>query len=311
MCKADGRPSKTFFPSKLLTYPSVSFSSDSNNQVVVLGDSHTGKTSLVLRFVEGYYREERDPTIGAFFLTKRVTVNSITCKLLLWDTAGQAHFQKLAATYYRDAAAAIFTFDVSQPATLLRISSWLEEVKQKTAGRKIVLVIAACKCDLTAAPGLMDEGRRLAAQHSALFVETSAKLDQGTAETFHTTAQRVLDCHEQATSGAGLSIPVTVGGTARHQSPLGRAAQPAVPNHSLHNNNSTATSPLHASSLYSPNNTSIRDGSPLRGEDNVVEDEQPQSSQQKKKRKKGGRKGIMCDGSLMVCGADKEDCVIM
>lgn len=206
-------------------------------QVVLLGDSHTGKTSLVLRFVEGYYREDRDPTIGAFFLTKRVTVHptnsstttnnnssssnsSITCKLLLWDTAGQAHFQRLAATYYGDAAAAIFTFDVSQPATLLRISNWLEEVQQKTVGRKMVLVVAACKCDLPAAPGLLEEGQRLAAQHQALFVETSAKFDQGTAETFQKTAQRVLQCHEQATSGVGLPIPVTVGSSNRYSSPL-------------------------------------------------------------------------------------------
>ena len=44
-----------------------------NNKVVILGDSHIGKTSLVTRFAEGYYRENSRPaTIGAFFVTKRI-----------------------------------------------------------------------------------------------------------------------------------------------------------------------------------------------------------------------------------------------
>ena len=41
-------------------------------KVVMLGDTFTGKTSLVLRFVEGYFRESgRSATVGAFFVTKR------------------------------------------------------------------------------------------------------------------------------------------------------------------------------------------------------------------------------------------------
>jgi GTPase SAR1 family protein len=41
-------------------------------KVVMLGDTFTGKTSLVVRFVEGYFRESgRSATVGAFFVTKR------------------------------------------------------------------------------------------------------------------------------------------------------------------------------------------------------------------------------------------------
>jgi hypothetical protein len=113
---------------------------------------------------------------------------------------------------YKDAAAAIFTFDVTQPATLLRVARWIEEVKKTTANRTMVFVIAACKCDLPAAPGLMDEGRRLANQHKAEFIETSAKDDFGTVEAFSRTAQRVLSCQKGAVNGSLPPIPVTVGG---------------------------------------------------------------------------------------------------
>jgi len=90
-------------------------------KVCLLGDSFTGKTSLVLRFAEGYYRESaRSATVGAFFITKRLSVPSagLTCKIQIWDTAGQEMFKPLAPMYYQSAAAAILCFDPTAPKSL-------------------------------------------------------------------------------------------------------------------------------------------------------------------------------------------------
>lgn len=82
----------------------------------MLGETFTGKTSLVLRFAEGYYRDSaRNPTVGAFFITKRLTVNGMTAKIQIWDTAGQEQFKRLAPMYYKNAAAAIVCYDVTSP----------------------------------------------------------------------------------------------------------------------------------------------------------------------------------------------------
>ena len=90
---------------------------DTTQQVVMLGDTFTGKTSLVLRFAEGYYRDSaRNPTVGAFFITKKLTVSSgTTAKIQIWDTAGQEQFKRLAPMYYKNAAAAIVCYDVTSP----------------------------------------------------------------------------------------------------------------------------------------------------------------------------------------------------
>ena len=85
-------------------------------KLVMLGETFTGKTSLVLRFAEGYYKESaRNPTVGAFFVTKRLTVQGMTAKIQIWDTAGQEQFKKLAPMYYKSAAAAIICYDVTSP----------------------------------------------------------------------------------------------------------------------------------------------------------------------------------------------------
>ena len=281
-----------------------------------MGDTNTGKTSLVLRFVEGHYRAEaRSATIGAFFLTKRLTVNSITCKMLLWDTAGQKQFQKLAKTYYTTAAAAILTYDVSQPASLHRMAKFLEEVQRNTMGRRIVIAIAACKCDLPATPGLQEEARRLADTCGAIYIETSAKNNTGVHDLFSHTAERVLQWQAESINGTGLSIPVTTGGTTK----MPRAAT------------APATSPLQKSLLddkrlrpSSPssdknsnnvnNNTSILDNAtpdtvaeendnPEAANDDTVVDEtssQPDPG-----------KSVVCDGSMLVCGTDDKSCCVM
>ena len=39
-------------------------------KVVVLGDKGVGKTSLVLRYIQGYFSPNQQSTIAAFFLTR-------------------------------------------------------------------------------------------------------------------------------------------------------------------------------------------------------------------------------------------------
>jgi GTPase SAR1 family protein len=144
----------------------------------LLGDASSGKTSLVLRYVEGRFRglvrassaHSRSnvsasvnqspasdagnatslsasqtqpsqynfdspsfcyqPTAGAFFLTKRVTVESnLTCKMMIWDTAGGRQYAKLSPTYYKQAAACILCFDVSNPTSLIRVRQIAYELR--------------------------------------------------------------------------------------------------------------------------------------------------------------------------------------
>jgi GTPase SAR1 family protein len=216
-------------------------------QVVLLGDTNTGKTSLVLRFVEGYYRDAgRSSTVGAFFLTKRLTASNITCKLLLWDTAGQEQFQKLAVTYYRHAAAAILSYDVTNPRSLVRLRAWLDDLQRHTgivpvpnknnslsngnnggggvggvsgsgggsshhpiglAGRRqMVLAVVACKSDLPASPGLQEEAARLAASMGAIYIETSAKENINVGELFHALSEQVLQTYQDSIA-AGIVEP--------------------------------------------------------------------------------------------------------
>lgn len=191
-------------------------------KVAMLGDTNAGKTSLVLRFAEGYYRDApRAATVGAFFITKRIqTSGGITCKIQIWDTAGQAQFRSMAPMYYRNAAAAIVCYDVTSRRSYQVMKEWLEELHRNIPAGSIVIAIAATKSDLmhrtdpsTLVP--TSEAEELAAALEAIFVDTSAKDDSNVDLLFRRVSERVLQFRENAkrgvSSGQGDGIPVTPG----------------------------------------------------------------------------------------------------
>eukprot|EP00568_Trieres_chinensis_P013004 CAMPEP_0183300312 /NCGR_PEP_ID=MMETSP0160_2-20130417/6783_1 /TAXON_ID=2839 ORGANISM="Odontella Sinensis, Strain Grunow 1884" /NCGR_SAMPLE_ID=MMETSP0160_2 /ASSEMBLY_ACC=CAM_ASM_000250 /LENGTH=218 /DNA_ID=CAMNT_0025462701 /DNA_START=134 /DNA_END=787 /DNA_ORIENTATION=- len=191
-------------------------------KVVMLGDTNAGKTSLVLRFAEGYYREApRAATVGAFFITKRIqTSGGITCKVQIWDTAGQQQFRAMAPMYYRNAAAAIVCYDVTSKRSYQVMKEWLEELHRNMPAGSIVIAIAATKSDLITVsdPSTLvptSEAEELAAALEAIFVDTSSKLNFNVDLLYRRVAERVLQFRENAlkglTAGRAGDIPVTPG----------------------------------------------------------------------------------------------------
>ena len=194
--------------------------SDNQFQVVLLGDTFTGKTSLVLRFAEGYYRESaRSATVGAFFITKRITVPSagLTCKIQIWDTAGQEQFKPLAPMYYSNSAAAILCYDPASPKSMDTLYYWLDELHRNVPAGRIVIAMAACKCDLlkdpkmanSQAPQRLQQVEEMAKQMGAIFIPTSAKNNDNVTELFTQVAEKVLQYQKQ--NPYSEPIPVTLG----------------------------------------------------------------------------------------------------
>ena len=55
-----------------------------------------GKTSLLHRYTQGKFDPKNTTsTTGAFFVTKKVTVDGTKVRLQLWDTAGQERFRSM------------------------------------------------------------------------------------------------------------------------------------------------------------------------------------------------------------------------
>ncbi len=118
-------------------------------KMVLLGDQNVGKSSIAQRYCKNLFTGQHVATIGGAYLQQKVILNNgITIKYHIWDTGGQERFRSMANLYYRDASAAILTYDVTNEKSFESLNFWVEELRFKCDQEKLVLCLAGNKCDV-------------------------------------------------------------------------------------------------------------------------------------------------------------------
>jgi Ras-related protein Rab-5C len=112
-------------------------------------------------------------------------VSGVKAKLQIWDTAGQEKYRSVTPIYYRDAAAAICVFDVTNKESLEDARKWLSDLRQY-APPHIVIGLAGNKCDLYQQEEVSLEMARHFQEENKIdvFQQTSAKENIGIEELF-------------------------------------------------------------------------------------------------------------------------------
>jgi len=203
----------------------------SSVKLVLLGEAAVGKSSLVLRFVNNDFQENKEPTIGAAFLTQKCNLPARTIKFEIWDTAGQERFASLAPMYYRNAQSALVVYDLTKPTSLIKAKHWVAEL-QRQASPGIVIALVGNKLDLTNEPGSSSnplgdeeesdaadgedadgdarkistsEAKSYAEEEGLLFFETSAKLGTNVTEVFTAIANAIPETSLKGARGPGAT----------------------------------------------------------------------------------------------------------
>merc|ERR1711935_911355 len=144
-------------------------------KVLIIGNSHVGKSNILLRFSENVFHESFLPTIGVDFKIKNVQVEDKTIKLHIWDTAGQERFKTITATYYKGAHGIILVYDITDRTTFVEIENWLSEIQQH-ASPNVARLLVGNKCDMEGERQVSyQDGKDYADSLGIPFLETSAK----------------------------------------------------------------------------------------------------------------------------------------
>ena len=121
-------------------------------KLILVGEGHVGKTSIIQQFIEQKFSESYLMTVGSDKSIKDLKINGKDIKLEIWDTAGQDKYRGVNKIF------------------------WIDNVKEINKNENIIFGVAANKSDLFEQQVVeTEEGKKFANDNNCLFFETSAK----------------------------------------------------------------------------------------------------------------------------------------
>ncbi|KAI1453293.1 P-loop containing nucleoside triphosphate hydrolase protein [Annulohypoxylon moriforme] len=104
---------------------------NTRNHVVIkvgmVGDAQIGKTSLMVKYVEGSWDEDYIQTLGVNFMEKTISIRNTEITFSIWDLGGQREFVNMLPLVCNDAVAILFMFDLTRKSTLNSIKEWYRQ----------------------------------------------------------------------------------------------------------------------------------------------------------------------------------------
>ncbi len=164
-------------------------------KICVAGESAVGKTSTIIRWCEGFFRQEYQSTVGVHHYSRIVEVGGSSptvVKMMIWDLAGQDIFKPLRASFYDGAKGIVMMFDVTRQETFGSIPKWIKEALGYI-GRDVPYVIVGNKADLVPDESKFFGASEYAKSLGVPFILTSAKAGTNIEDLFQQIGNLVHD----------------------------------------------------------------------------------------------------------------------
>ncbi|TFF87914.1 MAG: GTP-binding protein, partial [Promethearchaeota archaeon] len=164
---------------------------DYSFKIVVIGEPGVGKTSLVKRFVSGFFSKEYKASIGTNMYIKRLNLGNLEVLLSLWDIAGQEQWASMRHKYYKGSQGAFIVGDVSREITFKKIKSfWNKDLREYCP--EIPVILIANKDDLQKEIKKQEIKKIGDEIHSTQIIFTSAKSGDNVNNAFHHISELIV-----------------------------------------------------------------------------------------------------------------------
>ena len=160
-------------------------------KIIILGDSNVGKTSILLKYVDGYFPTIYVATIGVEYKVKKITINGVDINLHIWDTAGQERFRSMTKSFMQNADGIIYVYDITQRESFNNLKTWIRESDEASEGFKKIIV--GNKIDLENNRKIgKDVVEKFCEENNIKGVEMSAKEGKNIGECFEYLARSII-----------------------------------------------------------------------------------------------------------------------
>jgi len=171
-------------------------------KIILIGDSNTGKTSLINRYINKRFEDKYHCTIGVDFLMKKIYIDNTLIKLQIWDTAGMEKYKQITSSYYRGAQACIVVFDLTNIESFYSLQQWVDDYCQISKNQNNIYIIGN-KCDLNQDFKVSKEDIIKFCQNNNgfKFVQTSAKTGEGVEKIFEEISNELYEKYKNKIKG--------------------------------------------------------------------------------------------------------------
>ena len=114
-------------------------------KIIIVGDSGTGKTSIITRYIKETFDPNNMATIVPLFSSKELTINGNKYQFNIWDIPGQDRNPVVTRTFAQDTQGIIYCCEVNK--TKESLKSWEETLNSFTNTKGIPKIIVENKCD--------------------------------------------------------------------------------------------------------------------------------------------------------------------
>ncbi len=126
--------------------------------IITLGQSGVGKTSIINRYVYNKFDPDKISTIGINFAFKEIILkNNKKIKIKLIDTAGQEKYRALTKSYFKNAEAVLFVFSHDHEDSLDKIKEFKELLNSYNTLKDIPQYLIRNKIDLLEEDNVKDD----------------------------------------------------------------------------------------------------------------------------------------------------------
>ena len=151
------------------------------HKIIFIGDSCTGKTSIINRIIDNPFNDSYEVSIGIDFMSKNIKFRGQTIKIQIWDSAGQEKYKGLIPSYIKNSSIVFVVYDISNRSTFENVPNWISFVNDI---EKTNMVLCGNKTDLQREVQ-KSEGEKVAKDNNIKFFECSAKTNENLKNMFY------------------------------------------------------------------------------------------------------------------------------
>ena len=156
---------------------------DDKCQLLIIGNSIVGKTSILTKYTTKTYNENYLATVGLDFFTKDESIDGKTIRIKIWDTAGQERYKAITKCFFQRAQGIIIVFDVTNKRSFDDLKMWIDSINSQSKLTEdlenMPIIIIGNKIDLPKRVIDKETALNFAKEQNLDYYETSAKTGEG------------------------------------------------------------------------------------------------------------------------------------